>query len=492
MSHMSEFSPFNNGGFKAQIDSVSESAGGLGDLKRKRRRKAPSDLNTSRLPPHAPEAEQGVLGCCLLSPTETIDQCIEILGERPEPFYDLRHQTIYTVLVEMFDSREPIDVITLQQRLKDRQLLEQIGGIPYLNTLQDCVPSAANVTYYAQIVSEKFLLRKMIHACTSLVERVYEYQGEVDVLIDEFERDALAIRPQASGHRGAADVRALQQELQSDYEAALRRRAPMGILTGYTDLDRKCGGLMGQELVIVSGVPSSGKTTLCLNIAGRVAASGIKVSFISMETSAKKIVHRLQSMLGQVEGGRFMRGVPSESDFEKMTVGFSGVRRIADNLLIHDSGALTESQLLSTARQDYQAGTRLFVLDYLQLLRSKGDSETERVSNASKTAKGLAAELDVPVIVVSSLRRQELGKPRKPTMSDLRQSGQIEYDADKILLLHCEDIEPPVRSVECNVAKNKDGALGVVEFTFFAGQFRIESTSQSGDEDIPTRAQHND
>src|SRR5664280_361006 len=179
------------------IDSVSEPAGAGADLKKARRQKpARSDARPAvdRLPPHSPEAEQGVLGCALLSPNECVGECIEKLKDGgQEVFYDLRHQTIYEMLATMFNERMPIDLITVQQRLKDKQLLEQVGGITYLAQLQDAVPSAANLSYYLDIVQEKFLLRKMIHTCTDVVGRVYDYEGEVDALMDEVERDILRI-----------------------------------------------------------------------------------------------------------------------------------------------------------------------------------------------------------------------------------------------------------------------------------------------------------
>ncbi|HVU27222.1 MAG TPA: DnaB-like helicase N-terminal domain-containing protein, partial [Verrucomicrobiae bacterium] len=177
------------------IDSVSDVAGASADLKKTRRRKAPGGAATiDRLPPHSLEAEQGVLGCVLLSPNECMGECIEKLkDDGREAFYDLRHQTIYEALAAMFDAREAVDVITLQQRLKNKQLLEQIGGIAYLAQLQDAVPSAANLSYYLDIVREKFLLRKMIATCTEVVGRVYDYEGEVDALLDEVERDVLRI-----------------------------------------------------------------------------------------------------------------------------------------------------------------------------------------------------------------------------------------------------------------------------------------------------------
>src|SRR5580692_821844 len=178
------------------IDSVTESAGAAPDLKKARRRKAGFSETASgvdRLPPHSPEAEQGVLGCVMLSPNDCVGQCVEKFQAGGEVFYDLRHQTIYETLVEMYDQREAIDLITLQQRLKNKQRLEEVGGLAYLSSLPDTVPSAANLVYYLEIVLEKHVLRKMIQTCTQVVGRVYEHEGEVDSLLDEVERDILRI-----------------------------------------------------------------------------------------------------------------------------------------------------------------------------------------------------------------------------------------------------------------------------------------------------------
>src|SRR5689334_288204 len=175
------------------IDSVSNEGAGSADLKRAKRVRRPqaAAATLDRLPPHAHDMEQGVLGCILISPNECMGECIEKLKTGAETFYDLRHQTIFSKLAEMYDSRQPIDLITLQQKLKDDQLLEQVGGLAYLSTLPDVVPSAANLSYYLDIVKEKYVLRKMIHVCTDVVSRVYDHEGEVDMLMDEVERDIL-------------------------------------------------------------------------------------------------------------------------------------------------------------------------------------------------------------------------------------------------------------------------------------------------------------
>jgi replicative DNA helicase len=279
------------------------------------------------------------------------------------------------------------------------------------------------------------------------------------------------------------NVKAIQKALIQKYQEAHERKLAPGLMSGFYDLDRLAGGMMAQEMIVVGGVPSAGKTTLAMNIGLAVAQSGVTVSVCSLETSAEKLIHRFHCMAGRVDGGPFLRGEPTEGDFPKITAGINRVNAIADRLLIHDE-SMSDTQLAAVCRRDYQRGARLFIVDYLQLIQSKGDGEFERVTKASKCIKSIAKELNCPVIVVSALSRQEKGKPRKPSLNDLKQSGQIEYDADKVYLLHCETNED-IRAVECDVAKNKDGAKGTVSLTLFACQFRFESTSPVSAEDVP-------
>src|SRR5438552_5503531 len=231
------------------IDSIAEGAGALPDLKRARRRKPTGSDATKvdRLPPHSPEAEQGVLGCVLLSPNDCMGECIEKFRAGADAFYDLRHQTIFGALTEMYDSREAIDLITLQQRLKNKQVLEEVGGIPYLAGLPDTVPSSANLAYYLEIVQEKYLLRKMIRICTDDVGRVYDYEGEVDALMDEVERDILRIS-ESRVQGGSETIKQLVHKAIGTIENRFNRQGVLGgIATGFPDLDHMTDGLHGGE-----------------------------------------------------------------------------------------------------------------------------------------------------------------------------------------------------------------------------------------------------
>src|SRR5437764_261111 len=249
------------------IDSLEEGAGAPPDLKRTRRQK-PSSADAARvdrLPPHSPEAEQGVLGCVLLSPNDCMGECIEKFTSGSEVFYDLRHQTIFSTLAEMYDGREAIDLITLQQRLKNKQMLDQVGGIPYLAVLPDAVPSAANLAYYLDIVQEKYLLRKMIHTCTDVVGRVYDYEGEVDALMDEVERDILRISESRVQSQTITIKDLVKKAINTIEDFHQRQGVLTGVGTGFTDLDKMTSGFHAGEMVVIAARPSMGKTSLALN-----------------------------------------------------------------------------------------------------------------------------------------------------------------------------------------------------------------------------------
>lgn len=485
------------------IDSVSEASGGLADLKKARRRKAAGaneGLKGDRLPPHSEDMERGVLGCVLLSPNDCLGQCIEKLKAGPEVFYDLRHQTIYTALVEMYDARESIDVLTLHQRLKDRQLLDQIGGIPYLNALQDAVPSAANVTYYADVVQEKYLLRKMIHACTSVVEKVYDYQGEVDVLMDEVERDILQIS-ESRVQGGAQAAKQLVNKAIGTIENYFSRQGSLsGIATGFPDLDKMTDGLHGGEMVIVAARPSMGKTSLAMNIAEHIVMTQkLPVGVFSLEMTAESLVLRMLCSNARVNLRNIREGFMSESDFPKLTTSASRLSNAP--LFIDDTPGLSILQMRARARRMWQQhGIKLFVVDYLQLLHSTSrraqENRQQEISEISSGIKALAKELSVPVIVLSQLNRElEKDKSRKPRLSDLRESGAIEQDADLVGLLYKpsagDDDEGPAPEeldgvpVNLLIAKQRNGPTGDVNLTFLKSYTRFESAAKVSDEDVP-------
>jgi len=486
------------------IDSVSDAAGAAADLKKARRRKnvsATDPVKLDRLPPHSIECEQGVLGCALLDPNQCIGECIEKLkDDGKEAFYDLRHQTIYETLAEMFNSRQAIDVITVQQQLKDRQLLEQVGGIAYLSQLQDAVPSAANLSYYLEHVREKFLLRKMIQTCTGVVGRIYDYEGEVDMLLDEVEKDILRVN-ESRAQGSVMTTKDLVNKAIGTIENFFSRKGTLtGLATGFTDLDRITDGLHGSEMIVVAARPSMGKTSLAMNIVEHVVLEDkLPVAVFSLEMSAEALVLRMMCSIARVNLRSIREGFMSESDFPKLT---SAAGRLAGApLFIDDSAALSILQLRARARRLHQMhGIKLFVVDYLQLLHSTArrsqENRQQEISDISSGIKALAKELKVPVLVLSQLNRElERDKSRKPRLSDLRESGAIEQDADLVGLLYKpnagEDDDGNTEEadgvpINLLIAKQRNGPTGDVNLTFLKSYTRFESAAKVSDEDVPT------
>jgi replicative DNA helicase len=430
-------------------------------------------------------------------------QCIEKLKDGgSEVFYDLRHQTIYELMAAMYDQRQAIDIITLQQKLKDKGLLEQIGGITYLASLQDAVPSAANLSYYLDIVGEKFLLRRMIVICTEAVGKVYEFEGEVDALLDEVERDVLKIA-ESRAQTGTASVKELVGKAILTVENYFDRKGVLnGLGTGFVDLDRMTDGLHGAEMIVIAARPSMGKTSLAMNVVEHVVLElGQPVGVFSLEMSAESLILRMLCSIARVNLRSIREGFMHESDFPKLT---SAAGKLAKSkLLIDDSAGLSILQLRARARRMHQQhGIKLFVIDYLQLVHSTArrsqDNRQQEIADISSGIKALAKELNVPVIVLAQLNRElEKDKSRKPRLSDLRESGAIEQDADLVGLLYKpssgddEDGAPPEEAdglpVNLLIAKQRNGPTGDINLTFLKSYTRFESAAKVSDEDMPGR-----
>jgi replicative DNA helicase len=485
------------------IDSVSEEAGAAPDLKKAPRRKpapSPAAGRADRLPPHSPEAEQGVLGCVLLSPNECMGQCIEKFKSGEEVFYDLRHQTIFKTLAEMYDAREPIDIITVQQRLKDKQLLDEVGGIAYLSTLPDTVPSSANLSYYGEIVQEKFLLRKMIRICTDVVNRVYDFEGEVDGLMDEVERDILRISESRVQSQTTTIKDLVKKAINTIEDFHQRQGTLTGVGTGFNDLDKMTSGLHGGEMIVIAARPSMGKTSLAMNIAEYVSIDlRLPVGVFSLEMTSDSLVLRMLCSRSRVNLRNVRDGFLAERDFPKLT-GAAGKLANAP-LFIDDSSGLSILQLRAKARRMHQQyGIKLFVIDYLQLLHStarRAENRQQEIADISNGIKSLAKELNVPVIVLSQLNRElEREKNRKPRLSDLRESGAIEQDADLVGLLYKPNsgdddenaapaAEEEAAPINLLIAKQRNGPTGDVNLTFLKSYTRFESAAKVSDEDVP-------
>ncbi len=441
-----------------------------------------------RLPAHSLEAEQGALGCVFLQPNECLSLCQERFRAGAEVFYDLRHRTIYEVLTDMFDRREAIDIISVQNRLGEKGKLAEVGGIAYLASLPDVVPSAANVTFYLNIILEKFLLRRVLAHCLEFSDRVYENGGEVAQLIEEFEGSALAVAQTVMEEANTSVKAKVQQRLAFYEECQQRGGGLIGLSSGYPDLDHMTDGFKPGEMIVIAARPSVGKTSLAMNIAEHVALAGVPVGVFSLEMSADALVGRMIASRARVNERQITKGMLN--DQENRRVFTSGVQIAKAPLQIDDTGGLTITQMRAKGRRmRQQHGVGLFVVDYLQLLRTakRRDNRQEEIADISNGVKSMAKELGVPIIVLAQLNRDVAKeKNRKPRMEDLRESGQIEQDADLIGLLYPVDPEQAqtgngVIPVNLLIAKQRNGPTGDVSFTFFKDCTRFESVSKVAD-----------
>ena len=474
------------------------------DLKNSRRRRAtampiidPSKLDRS--PPHSIPAEQGVLGCLMWSPNDCMNECITKFKGDYEVFYDLRHQTIYTTILEMYDKREAIDLITLQQRLKDQKMLELVGGVAYLSSLQDAVPSAANLSYYLEIVLEKNVLRRMIRTCSDIVSRAYENEGEVDALMDEAESEVLRIAESRVSSETATIKELVKKAITTIEDFHQRQGMLTGLATGFADFDKMTSGLHGGEMIVIAARPSMGKTSLAMNIAEHVVIEEkLPVGVFSLEMTAESLVLRMLCSRSRVNLRNVREGFLAERDFPKLT-GAAG-KMAAAPLFIDDSAGLSILQLRAKARRMHQQhGIKLLVVDYLQLLHSTArraqENRQQEIADISSGIKGLAKELNIPIIVLAQLNRElEKDKSRKPRLSDLRESGSIEQDADLVGLLYKPSVEDEEsggggdndsRPVNLLIAKQRNGPTGDVNLTFLNSITRFESAAKVSDEDVP-------
>ncbi len=482
------------------IDStLTDSGAPTTDLRKPRRRKPElaDPARVDRLPPHSMEAEQGVLGCALLSPAECLGQCIEKFKGGAEVFYDLRHRTIYETLVEMFDAKEAMDLITVQQRLRDRKQLDAVGGLAYLSSLPDAVPSAANLEFYIAIVREKFLLRRVISTCTGAVSRAFEQEGEVDGLLDEVERDILRISEERVDTKSVGIKELVRKAIATIEDFHQRQGMLTGLSTGFMDLDKMTSGLHPGEMIVIAARPSMGKTSLAMNIAEHVAVDLKQpVGVFSLEMTADALVLRMLCSRSKVNLRSIRDGFLAERDFPRLT-GAAG-KLAGSPLIIDDSPGLSILQMRAKARRMHQQyGVKLFVVDYLQLLHStarRAENRQQEIADISNGVKALAKELNVPVIVLSQLNRElEKDKNRKPRLSDLRESGSIEQDADLVALLYKPSVEDDdggeqqqdAVPVNLLIAKQRNGPTGDVALTFLKSYTRFESAAKISGEDVP-------
>src|ERR1700739_2134197 len=445
-----------------------------------------------RAPPHSIEAEQGVLGSMLISPRDAIAEVVEKVTA--EYFYVPAHQTIFAVLVELWNTGAAIDLITFTQVLRDRNLLETVGGAAMVTSLFTFVPTAANVGYYLEIVRDKYILRSIIEAATESVRRAYEEQDEVGNLLDEVDQKIFAVGEDRFKGQMLSMKDQVMEAIESIEKLYERKGGITGISTGFVEFDRMTSGMHPSEMIVIAARPSMGKTALAMNIAEHVAINEkLPVGVFSLEMSSQQLVQRLLCSRARVNLQKVRYGFLGERDFPSLTAAASKLAEA--KIFIDDTASLTILELRAKARRlKAQQDVQLIIIDYLQLLRSTSrraqDNRQLEISEISAGLKGLSKELKIPVIVVAQLNRQpEQRTGGKPRLSDLRESGSIEQDADLVALLvrpeiYEEDEEARAEKAgeaELIIAKQRNGPVGDIPLTFLKEFTRFEDRARTSE-----------
>jgi replicative DNA helicase len=436
--------------------------------------------NLRKVPPQNLEAESSVLGGILLE-NDAINIVLELL--RPEDFYRESHRKVFRAMIELTDRSEPVDLITLSEYLKSRGDLDAVGGSAYLASLADFVPTAANIAYYARIVREKSILRSLIRTATEIATRGYEEQGNVEEFLDTAEKVIFDISEQKIKASFVAVGDMIKDTLKTVERLYERKEMVTGVPTGYEDLDKLTAGLQPSDLIIVAGRPSMGKTAFSLNIAANAAFAGVGVAVFSLEMAKEQLVLRMLCSEARVNNSKVRSGYLAERDFPKLA---NAAGRLHEALIyIDDTPAISVLELRAKARRLVRDRTKkvgLIVIDYLQLMRGMGGASNreQEISEISRSLKALAKELAVPVIAISQLnRRVEDRGDRRPMMSDLRESGAIEQDADVIMFIYRDEVynqhSEEKGKAEIIVAKQRNGPIDTVALTFLNEFMRFEN-----------------
>jgi len=446
-----------------------------------------------RMPPQNNEAEQSVLGSILLQPSALISS-MEFI--QASDFYRRSHQLIFQAMIDLNEKNEEIDVITVANLLETSGQLEDVGGTPYLAELANIVPTAANVEYYAQIVEERSLLRRLIQASTDIISDTYEESDEVSNLLDNAEQKILEVseRKNRSGFTKISDV--LRDSMEEIDQLYKNDEEITGLSSGYRALDLMTAGLHEDELIILAARPGVGKTAFALNIAQNIGTStNENVAIFSLEMGATQLVNRMLCAEGTINANHLRTGQLTEEEFEKLFVAMGSLSKA--NIFIDDTPGIRVSEIRAKSRRLMQerGGIGLIIIDYLQLIEGSGrESRQQEVSEISRQLKKLAMELNVPVIALSQLSRSvEQRQDKRPILSDLRESGSLEQDADIVAFLYREDYyraeedEEEVEEdnvVEVLIEKNRSGARGTVKLLFIKEYNKFSSLTYYPENEI--------
>ncbi|WP_053955070.1 replicative DNA helicase [Inediibacterium massiliense] len=427
-----------------------------------------------KIPPHNIDAEQSVLGSMILD-RDAIIETSEIIKE--EDFYKQAHKEIFDAILSLYNRDEPVDLVTLSEELTQRQTLENIGGITYLTSLSSAVPTTTNVKYYAKIVEEKSILRKLIKASSEIIEKGYQGEEEVNSILDLAEKSIFDIS-QNKSREGFAPIKEVLLESFDKIEQLYQNKGGItGLTTGFTDIDRKTSGLQRSDLILVAARPSMGKTAFSLNVAQNAAIKGeASVAVFSLEMSKEQLVQRMLSAESHIEIQKIRTGTLNEDEWPRLAKAMGPLAQA--KIFIDDTPGITVMEMKAKCRRlKIEQGLDMVLIDYLQLMSGDGKNESrqQEISTISRSLKGLAREMDCPVVALSQLSRApEMRADHRPILSDLRESGAIEQDADIVMFLYRDEYYHPDSDKknigEVIIAKQRNGSTGTVELAWL-GQF---------------------
>lgn len=423
-----------------------------------------------RIPPHSLEAEQSILGAMIID-KEAINTAIEKV--RPDDFYRQANKEIFQAILQLFNKNEPVDLITLSEELKRRDMLENTGGIAYLADLSSSIATSANTKYYCNIVEEKSILRQLISSCSDVIGQSYDDSEEVNTIIEQAEKSIFDIT-QGRHKEGFSPLSEVLLDSFSQIEARAANQSDLtGLTTGFIDLDNKLSGLQKSDLVLLAARPSMGKTALGINIATNSALkAGAKVAIFSLEMSKEQLVQRIIASTAHVDLQKIISGKLEENEW--MDIIDSMAPLSGAQIFIDDTAGITLMELKAKCRRlKIEQGLDLIVIDYLQLMELGGrqESRQQEISAISRGLKIIAKEMECPVIALSQLSRApELRSDHRPILSDLRESGAIEQDADIVMFLYRDDYyheDSEKQNIgELIIAKHRNGPTGNMELTF--------------------------
>lgn len=436
-------------------------------------------LNSPRIPPSDQEAEFAVLSSMLFD-REAIAAANEILA--PDDFYRPDHQTIYETMIELFNRSIPVDIVTLSDKLTEKGMLDQIGGRDKIGELAAAYYTSANIKRHAEIVADKSLLRQLIKSANFIANAGYEGREEVSAILERAEKSVFDISQRSNvsdfAHIGQVMV-ATNQKLEELFE---NQGSITGVETGFADFDRRTAGLQPAELILVGARPSMGKTAFLLNIAGHAAIrKGVPTAIFSLEMSKEQLGNRLLSAEAAVDAGRMRTGALNDDDWDKIAENIAGISNAP--MFIDDTAGISITELRAKCRRlKMERGLGLIIIDYLQLMTASASSKPEsrqlEISEISRSLKGIAKELHVPILVAAQLSRAvESRSDKRPMLSDLRESGAIEQDADVVAFLYRDEYYDKEtlnkNEAEVIIAKQRNGPTGTVELMFMGNLTRF-------------------